>query len=54
MISIAFTRAELEALYAVYVAAAKVDWPAYDRARQRIVDAARKHFASPERTGADA
>jgi hypothetical protein len=44
MIPIQFTRAELEALYAVYVFAAAVDWTAYDSARQRIVDAGRKHL----------
>jgi hypothetical protein len=48
MISIEFTRAELEALYAVYAAAATVDWPAYDRARQRIVDAGRAHLGRAE------
>jgi hypothetical protein len=41
-----FIDAELEALYAVHTSAAKVDWSAYDRARQRIVAAGHTHLKS--------
>jgi hypothetical protein len=46
MAAVDFTDAELEALYAVYTNAERIDWSAYDQARQRIVDAGRKHLES--------
>jgi hypothetical protein len=46
MPAVTFTDAELEALYAVCTNAERIDWSAYDRARQRIVDAERQHLES--------
>ena len=51
MPSVTFSEAELQALYAAYTAAARLDWPAYDRARQRIIDAAQKHAATGHPVG---
>jgi hypothetical protein len=43
---VVFNDDELEALLAVHTIAARVDWSAYDRARQRIVEAGRRHLES--------
>ncbi len=46
-----FTDDELEALFAVHTIAARVNWSAYDRARQRIVNAGWKHLESKDPDG---
>jgi len=41
---IEFTDDELEALLAAHTSAARVNWSAYDCARQRIIGAGQKHM----------
>ena len=44
MPSVYFTEEQLEALHAVMIVKARVDWAAFDEARAQIIEAAEMHL----------